>query len=304
MSTKLFQIILTSFAFAMLVFQSHAQSIQTDTLSKKKKVILASSTAVGYTSSMIALNGLWYSDFERSPMHSFNDLNHWKGLDKIGHSTTAFHIGFAGYHAMKWAGYTENQSTYFGGSVGFVYLLGVELLDGTSSEWGFSWSDLGANAIGTSLFIGQQKLWNEQRLLLRFSSSQTNYPQYRPELLGVTRNEQILKDYNGQTYWLSAHIADFAKAKKIPRWLMFSVGYGADGMLGSENNPSFNDDGAPLPAFERTSQIYLSVDIDLSRLVGKNKVLSGIFGAFGFLKIPAPTVEWRNGVCYFHPVYW
>ena len=304
MTRSAFQIILTSFAFAIFFCTAQAQHTPTDTLSKKKKIILASSAVIGYTSSMVVLNGLWYSDFKRSPLHSFNDFNHWKGLDKVGHATTAFHVGFAGYHSMKWAGYSEDQSIYYGGSVGFVYLLGVELLDGTSAEWGFSWSDLGANAVGTSLFIGQQKLWEEQRFLLRFSSSQTDFPVYRSALLGATRNEQILKDYNGQTYWLSAHVADFTKSRKIPRWLMLSAGYGADGMLGAERNPSFDHEGNALPTFQRRTQFYLSLDLDLSRLVGKNKLLSGIFGAFGFLKIPAPTVEWRNGVCYLHPVYW
>ena len=305
MARSAFQKILTSFAFAISLGNAISQSVPADSsLSKTKKVILTSSTAIGYASSMIALDELWYNDFKRSPIHSFNDFNHWMGIDKIGHATTAFHIGFTGYHAMKWAGYTEEQSTYYGGSIGFVYLVGVEILDGTSSKWGFSWADIGANTLGTSLFIGQQKLWGQQRFLLRFSSSQTNYAQYRPELLGETRYDQILKDYNGQTYWLSAHAGDFVELPKIPTWLMLSIGYGADGMLGAEINPSFNDDGTTLPYFKRNPQLYLSLDVDLSRLLQKSKFLSGIFGAFGFLKIPSPTLEWTNGVCYFHPIHW
>ena len=35
----------------------------------------------------------------------------------------------------------------------------------------------------------------------KFSFHQTKFASQRPETLGASLNEQILKDYNGQTYW-------------------------------------------------------------------------------------------------------
>ena len=52
--------------------------------------------------------------------------------------------------------------------------------------------------------------------------------------------QQVLKDYNGQTYWLSANIWSFNKESNFPRWLNVAFGYGADGMLYGENNPTNN----------------------------------------------------------------
>jgi hypothetical protein len=53
--------------------------------------------------------------------------------------------------------------------------------------------------------------------------------------------EQMLKDYNGQTYWLSVNLHSFYKGSKIPKWLNLAIGYGANGMLtgNGENNGLF-----------------------------------------------------------------
>ena len=50
-------------------------------------------------------------------------------------------------------------------------------------------------------------------------------------LLGSSLPEQILKDYNGQTYWFSANLHSFFKKSKIPKWFNIAVGYGAEGMI-------------------------------------------------------------------------
>jgi hypothetical protein len=51
----------------------------------------------------------------------------------------------------------------------------------------------------------------------------------------------MLKDYNGQTYWLSVNLHSFYKGSKIPKWLNLAIGYGANGMLtgNGENNGLF-----------------------------------------------------------------
>jgi hypothetical protein len=47
------------------------------------------------------------------------------------------------------------------------------------------------------------------------------YAQYRPNVLGSSLAEQILKDYNGQTYWLSVNLHSFYKGSKIPNGLIW-----------------------------------------------------------------------------------
>ena len=57
-------------------------------------------------------------------------------------------------------------------------------MDGFSEEWGGSWVDFAANAAGTSLLVGQELLWGEQRIKLKYSFHQTEFENIRPETLG------------------------------------------------------------------------------------------------------------------------
>ena len=48
-------------------------------------------------------------------------------------------------------------------------------MDGFSDHWGFSWGDYAANVLGTSLLIGQELAWNEQRIQLKYSTHYETY---------------------------------------------------------------------------------------------------------------------------------
>jgi hypothetical protein len=104
----------------------------------------------------------------------------------------------------------------------------------------------------------------------------------------------MLKDYNGQTYWLSANISSFIrKETKFPQWLNVSVGYGATGMIGSFSNPP-EWDGKKMPHFNRTRQYYFSFDVDWTRIKTNSSFLRFVFKAFSFIKVPAPTIEYNK----------
>ena len=161
----------------------------------------------------------WYKNYPQTNLHLFNDSKEWLQLDKFGHATTAYYMGLSGIEIMKWSGVKGKKRSIIGGSLGLVYLTGVEFLDGVSSQWGFSLSDVAANAGGSFLVIGQDLLWEEQRVRLKISSHLTDYAQYRPNLLGSFFSERLLKDYNGQTIWLSGNIGSFLpEESKFPKW--------------------------------------------------------------------------------------
>ena len=71
---------------------------------------------------------------------------------------------------------------------------------------------------GTFVFIGQELLWKEQRIQMKYSFKPSEYAKYRPDLLGSNFLQQSLKDYNGQVYWLSFNINAFKKTS-LPDWL-------------------------------------------------------------------------------------
>jgi hypothetical protein len=160
------------------------------------------------------------------------------------------------------------------------------------------------NGLGTVFFIGQQFLWHDQRISLKFSYHFTEYAQYNPEQLGDTYAERLFKDYNGHTYWLSANIGSFiSRESKFPKWLSVAVGYGAKGMLGAKSNPAYIN-GEPLPDYNRVAQYYLSLDIDLTRIKTKSEFLNILFNLVGFIKIPMPTLEFnKDDQFIFHWLY-
>ncbi len=178
----------------------------------------------------------------------------------------------------------------------------VEVLDGFSSEWGASTGDIIANATGTALYVSQELLWKEQRITPKFSFHTTRFAKYRPAVLGSNFREQILKDYNGQTYWLSANLKSFFKDSKIPKILNVAIGCGADGMIAGkgENSLIISSENQT-----RSRQFYLSLDLDLTKIETKSHFLKTIFSVFSVLKIPAPTLEYtvnegfRTHILYF-----
>ena len=103
--------------------------------------------------------------------------------------------------------------------------------------------------------------------------------------------EQLLKDYNGQTYWLSGNIWSFNKNGNFPKWLNLAIGYGAHNML-TGNGENYSE-GVQLPN-DRYRQYYLSFDIDLSKINTRSAILKTIFSSLNFIKIPAPTVEFNT----------
>lgn len=187
--------------FLSLFFRS-AFCIPTDSLKNQfrtRKIVFAGSCAAAATGSLIYLDQAWYKPYRSGSFHFFNDNAEWLQMDKAGHVFSNFTIGRLMMQSAQWAGFDEQLSQMFGYS-GLAYMTAIELMDGFSSGYGFSWGDMAANTGGTLLAIGQQHFWQEQRVLIKFSFHQTSFPQYRPALLGSGLSEQVLKDYNGQSY--------------------------------------------------------------------------------------------------------
>ena len=290
--------------FAFLSVHAQDMSIYPDTLNKKRLAIVYGTTGGLYLVSVTALYFAWYNGYAQTRFHIDDDWGEWMMKDKLGHMTTTYQIGNYGYWSLRWAGLNEKKAIWYGGTWGLIYMTTIEIFDGLSAEWGFSPSDMAFNTLGTALFIGQQLLWHDQRIRPKFSYHPTEYAQYRPDLLGDNWAQRIIKDYNGQTNWLSVNIASFLKRdSRFPPWFNVAVGYGARGMIGAyANPPDYN--GKPLPHYDRVAQFYLSVDVDWTKIKTHSKVLRFVFNALSFIKVPAPVLEYNHvdGLV-FHPIF-
>ncbi|SFZ92196.1 Predicted lipoprotein [Flaviramulus basaltis] len=291
--------------FVLLPFLSFSQSklndflTPSDTLNKLRRnaVIISEASISGIT--LLGLNQLWYADYDRSKFHTTNDNNEWLQMDKMGHVFSSYQMGRFGADLFNWSGVSKKDQLLYGATLGFTFLTAVEVLDGYSKEWGFSWGDVLANASGSGLYIGQELLWKEQRIALKYSFHHTNYASQRPDKLGESYLEQVLKDYNGQTYWLSFNLHSFFKNSKIPKWLNIAFGYGADGMLTGVKDV----DNQVLTSNSRYRQYYLSFDVNLKAISTNSKLLRSIFDVFNMIKIPFPTLEFNKNGGAFHLFY-
>jgi len=267
------------------------------TLNKKRRNILLISEASAYTVALVGLNQLWYAGYPRSSFHFINDNGEWLQMDKMGHMTASYYTGVAGIKAYQWAGFSRKNAIWYGGMTGSFFLTIIEVLDGTSKEWGASSGDLIANTTGSLLAIGQALRWDEQRIQLKYSYSPSKWADKNPEQLGGNHLERALKDYNGQTYWMSFNLKSLLniEQEEFPNWLNLAVGYSGNNMT----NP-YHDEGDD----ERKRQYLISLDVDLTKINTKNKTLNSILHTFGFLKFPAPAVQYRGGNIFFNPIYY
>lgn len=205
---------------------------------------------------------------------------------------SSYQLGRLGANALNWAGVSKNDQLIYGATLGLGFLTAVEVFDGYSQEWGFSWSDMAANAAGTGFYVGQELLWDEQRISLKYSFHQTQYANQRPDKLGDGFLEEMLKDYNGQIYWLSANVKSFFKQSKIPQWINIAFGFGAEGMLTAKTE--FVDN--LYVTQNRRRQFYLSLDMDLSRIQTKSHFLRTLFDVLNVIKVPAPTISFDREI--------
>lgn len=296
-------ILLFLFSSGLLWAQSGIEGFlkPSDTLNKNRlKTVAISEAAIGAIT-LAGLNQVWYADYPRSGFHFINDNNEWLQMDKAGHVFSAYHLGSFGANALQWAGSSRKSQLIYGSTLGLAFLTAVEVFDGFSANWGASLGDVAANVAGTALYVSQELLWKEQRIIPKFSFHTTKYADIRPEVLGTSFQEQLLKDYNGQTYWLSANIHSFTKSSSIPKWLNIAIGYGAEGMITGDKK----DIGEViLPETERYRQFYLSLDVDLTKIQTKSHFVKTILTVFNSIKIPAPTLEIKGkGGSKFHLAY-
>lgn len=291
------------FSFFILLFTTLcAQAQQADSINdhgyradnRVRNIALVSGAAYG--AALYGLNKAWYEEFPRTKFHFFNDNAEWKQLDKAGHFYSAFHISQASIHLLQKAGITQKKANFWGGMMGFLILAPIEILDGYSAQYGASWGDLVANAVGSGTAMAQYMIWNEARIKPKYSFTPTSLAAKRPNVLGDGFHEEFLKDYNGQTYWLSIDVYAFLPSRsKFPKWLNFVFGYGV------ENIVYANDQQNLTQGYNAHRQYYFGIDFDLSHFTGKSKVVNTLIYVVDLIHLPAPTLEYnRSGGLKFH----
>lgn len=286
----------TMFAMSFLVLAPHVTHAQYDTtqLDRKKlnKLIIAS--AVGYTAGLVILNQVWYEDTERQSFQFFNDNAEWKQVDKVGHFFASFHLSDISSRALRSCNVPQKKADLYGALSGFLLTVPIEILDGYSDGYGASAGDIFADAAGSAVYLGQKLLWKEVRIHPKFSFHRTHYAQLRPALLGDDLLSEVVKDYNGQTQWLSFDVDKFTT---FPKWLNIAIGYGASDMIYARDSENISYGFSPYRRY------YLGVDVDLTSIKTHSKLVKTLIYVVNMVRLPAPAVEFSRRGAKFHPFY-
>tara|TARA_A100001015_G_scaffold195748_1_gene218301 strand:- start:5708 stop:6604 length:897 start_codon:yes stop_codon:yes gene_type:complete len=284
------RIYLTFSIIFLFIFESRS----VDSLKLKKKnnfYKFLAAEGIVLAGGITYLSKQWYSDKIRVPFHFYNDFKGWNQVDKFGHFYASYIESHIGYSLMKKFNFSENKSLYLGGSQGLILETPIEFFDAYHDGWGFSLTDMVANAAGSLFFILQQKYFNNQIIKPKLSFSRSLYAREVNGYLGKNNPiSEFLYDYNGHTYWFSFSPKTIFPNSKIPKWVNISLGYGSDGMIGEFTNiKSYK--GIEIPDFKRFRQYYLSLDIDFSKIKTNSRFIKTVFKSISYLKIPLPTIE-------------
>lgn len=261
-----------------------------DTLNIPRRNSVIIFESVVFVGGIIQLNKIFNKDQFSSNCSFINDNSTCLQMDKAAHIFTSYQIGNISYNLLNWSGVSKKNKLIYGAGMGFVFLTTVEVLSGFSKNSNASYGDVIANAGGTTLFVFQDMLWDEQRIIPKFSFHSSRFVSSNIK----TMKTQIESEFDGQTFWLSANIQSFLKKSKVPNFLNIAIGYGVENLDNSTSNSNN----------EQYRQLFLSLDVDLTRIKTKSHLLKTLFSVFNTIKVPAPTIEFsRNNQLKWHFIY-
>ncbi len=272
--------------------------LEPDSLPNRARTIAAHAViGSSYAITMTVLGVAWYAEEDLVGFHFFDDSHQWKQVDKVGHAFGGYLTSNLFMSMYRWGGMPRAQAMWLGGMESWLSMGSIEVFDAFGESWGFSWSDIGANSAGVGLAMMNEALWQEQRVKLKWNYLPSPYagdPAYE-RLFGSNFPEWALKDYNGQSYWLSVNVHDFLPESgfkdKYPSWMNVAVGYGANGLEGGYDDPNGSW------TVREYRKWYLSLDIDTSQIETRHEPLRVLLSLLSVIRIPMPALRWdRNGL--------
>ncbi len=278
---KQFQIIIF---FLFIRFAASAQdslSVAEPGINYWKLGTVTALTAGGFVYGHALNNDLWWKG-EKSSFH-FNWQDDWTyalGSDKFGHFYFPYVTATVYSGLFRWSGLDNTTSLYAGASVAFAYQSYIEIRDGFSKQWGFSWGDFAANTLGAAYPL----LQHHYPLLdnLRFKMSFYPSERYRNNSHAV-----IFDDYESTYDWVSikpALVLPESAKKYMPSFINFAIGHSVKKL-----------DISRLAHHEW----YIAIDWNVEALPGDSEFLLTLKRLINFYKLPAPAVKIYPGVVWY-----
>lgn len=235
--------------------------------------VVAGATVGGFVVGHGILNDLWWKG-ERVPFHinTAQDYSYALNADKYGHATFAFMASTVYGDLMRWCGLDSTSAAWWGFGVAMTYQTYIEVRDGYSRDYGFSWGDIGANTLGAALPVAKHYV-----PALRAFDLQISF--WPSDAFRQGAYNAIIDDYTSTTHWLAMNVHDLAPRsvqQYLPPWLGVAIGHSVrnlDGRGGGEH------------------VVVLSLDWQLHRIPNLPSWLRDIARVLHLYHLPAPAVQ-------------
>ena len=203
-------LIYTLFSFILL-----AQPLQEKSTLNYKKVTNISLTSIGYVGFTYKTSQHFFTSPVISNFHLRQDWLTWRGMDKIFHAYGSYQLNALFYQINRWSGVDSIKALNLALLESTIISTTKEYCDGRIDVGGFSWYDIGMNAAGNFLFYGQQRWLGKQLIQYKYSYFNSNLQHYNPSVLGTSYKNYWLKDYNGETFWLSTSLGNLNVTQNV-----------------------------------------------------------------------------------------
>jgi len=227
------------------------------------------------------LNDVWWKG-EEVPFHvnTTTDYSYALGADKVGHMVFSYAVTTVYGDLFRWCGMDSVTAIWSGAGVAMAYQTYVEVRDGFSEGYGFSWGDMAANTIGSSLPVIKHYV----PALRPFDLQISFFPS---EAFKNGEYNALIDDYTSTTHWLAMNVYDVLPhpwQEWYPPWLGVALGHTVENIDGK---------GGGNHAW------YLSLDWNLSRLKGLPVWLSSVLRVLHLYHLPAPAVKLYPNVVWY-----
>ena len=177
----------------------------------------------------------------------FGQNTEYGGADKLGHAFSAYVGTRVVTRAFEALGNEPAPAQRLAAWSTLAVMLGIEVLDGYSKRYSFSWEDAAMNVVGVGLGYLMERNRDVDNLLdfrLLYKKSGSNF--------------DPAGDYSGQTYLLVAKASGVPalQGNSVLRYFELAAGYGTRGY----ESP---------PGVERKRNLYFGVSVNLSEVLAQ-----------------------------------
>ncbi len=247
--------------------------VAADSLHPIRLAVVATISTGAFVAGHLLQTDIWWKG-EKSAFH-FNWSDDWRyalGADKLGHAFFPYMAAGVYDDVFRWCGVDSTTSIWTAGGLALGYQTWVEIRDGFSAEWGFSWGDETADILGAGLQVAAHRWPALDAIRLKAS--------YWPsERFRAGSNRVIIDDYESSYYWVSVDVHSLLPPKAAPywpAWLDLAIGHSVRGL---------DDQGGG------EHRLYIALDLDVRGLPIHGWLWRLLTTPFEYYHLPAPTIS-------------